>query len=202
MILNKNKIVNAAFALSLQHGFDNVSIRQIQKEAGVSAGTIYYHFKDKNEILVCMVNKYLINCFFEFKEAIRDFNGSFIEKIEFLGKYKLYDFIKIKDRTFHNNGKLNYKTYFSLFTSIYHQNPEVRHLFYELQEELFNFCHEFIKRASENEEIRKDIDIKTMTIFIKTCLDGYIFGWKYRTKFSPGEILKADIKMIWEAVKK
>ncbi|RBQ22635.1 hypothetical protein ALNOE001_16930 [Candidatus Methanobinarius endosymbioticus] len=50
-INNKQKIVDAAFDLSVKYGFDNVSMKQIQEAADIGAGSIYYHFKNKNEIL-------------------------------------------------------------------------------------------------------------------------------------------------------
>ncbi|WP_225370126.1 TetR/AcrR family transcriptional regulator [Methanobrevibacter arboriphilus] len=54
---NKDKIAQAAFLLSLKYGFDNVSIKQIQEEANVTTGAIYYHFKDKNDILDYILKK-------------------------------------------------------------------------------------------------------------------------------------------------
>lgn len=203
MMNNKNKIAEVAFLLSLREGFDNISIKQIQEESGLSPGTIYYHFKNKSEILFYMINRYLLEgFFFDFKEAMRNFNGSFIEKIEFIFNYKIYDFVKVEENSSQEGYELDSGKYFSLFAAIYHQNPEIRPIFTELQDGLYDFFAELLREAIKNGEIREDIDVKLLTIFIKTCLQGYIFEWLYQPKLSLEEIVDANVKMIWEAVKK
>jgi len=203
MIDNRNKIALAAFALSLQEGFDNVSIKQIQQESELATGSIYYHFKDKNEILTYMVHMYLMDNFNEFKEAIKNFDGSFIERIEFIFNYKTNSFIKeeldIKLATGH---EFDYKKYYTLLTSIFHQHPEARHLFYKLHDDLYDFYSGLVQDAIANGEIRDDIDIDMLVIFIQTSFKGYIDLWVYQPNFPFKKIVDSNLKLIWEAIKK
>lgn len=46
----KNKIYKCGVRLIRKHGFDNVTVEQISKEAGVSVGTYYYYFESKFSI--------------------------------------------------------------------------------------------------------------------------------------------------------
>ncbi len=50
-IKTKAKIYNTAFDLMEKKGFDNITIEEISKKAGVSVGAFYHYFKSKNDIL-------------------------------------------------------------------------------------------------------------------------------------------------------
>ncbi len=44
------RIINCAFAEFSKHGYDRASTNRIVKEAGVSRGLLYHHFKDKEDL--------------------------------------------------------------------------------------------------------------------------------------------------------
>jgi len=200
---NRDKIVEVAFLLSLKNGFDRVSIKQIQEESGLAAGSIYYHFKDKTEILEFMVNRYLLNNFQGFKHAIMNTNCSFKEKLHFIFHYKSTSFNKEEIGMYSSTlPSFNYKDYFILLMSIYHQYPQIRHLFHEMHDDLFGFYNEMIQEAVENKEIRDDIDIKSLNIFIQTSLKGYVDLWLNQPNLLFDEIINANVEMVWEAIKK
>ncbi|KQM40746.1 hypothetical protein ASE55_13675 [Chryseobacterium sp. Leaf201] len=46
----RTRILDAARKIFLQKGYENTSMRNIASEISYSAGTIYFHFKDKSEI--------------------------------------------------------------------------------------------------------------------------------------------------------
>jgi len=50
----RQRIIKAAFSCFLREGFQKTSIRAICKEAGLAVGTLYIHFKDRNEIISSM----------------------------------------------------------------------------------------------------------------------------------------------------
>ena len=47
----KQKITDAAILLYSERGFDNISMRDIASAVGITAGSIYNHFKSKQDIL-------------------------------------------------------------------------------------------------------------------------------------------------------
>ena len=53
---NKNRIIKAALKLINDNGFDDVSVLEITKEAGVSKGAFYIHFKSKEDLIVQQIN--------------------------------------------------------------------------------------------------------------------------------------------------
>ena len=63
----KEKILGVAEQLFAEKGFNGTSIDKIAKTAGVNKGLIYYHFKDKKDIVVSIF-KGIIN---EIEQSIR-----------------------------------------------------------------------------------------------------------------------------------
>lgn len=53
----KNEILDAAEHLFRTKGFDHTSTNDILNEIGIARGTLYYHFKSKEELLDSMINR-------------------------------------------------------------------------------------------------------------------------------------------------
>ena len=53
----KNEILDVAEQLFAEKGFDNASTNDIIKEIGIARGTLYHHFKSKEEILDAIVDR-------------------------------------------------------------------------------------------------------------------------------------------------
>ncbi len=56
-IERKNEILDAAERLFGTKGFDNTSTNDILNEVGIARGTLYYHFKSKEDILDAMIGR-------------------------------------------------------------------------------------------------------------------------------------------------
>lgn len=52
----RDEIVTAARSLFLKDGFEATPINRLARAAGVSANTIYWYFKDKDEVLVAVLD--------------------------------------------------------------------------------------------------------------------------------------------------
>ncbi|MBQ7277120.1 MAG: TetR/AcrR family transcriptional regulator [Bacilli bacterium] len=55
---NKDKIIEVALKLINEKGFDNVSVSEITKEAGVSKGAFYIHFESKEDLIEKQISMY------------------------------------------------------------------------------------------------------------------------------------------------
>ena len=53
----KNEILDVAEHLCAEKGFENASTNDILKEIGIARGTLYYHFKSKEEILDAIIDR-------------------------------------------------------------------------------------------------------------------------------------------------
>lgn len=64
-----------AITLIAKHGFHSVSLRQLAKATNIQPGSVYGHYKNKNEILLELLTEYmedLIAAWSEKKKKIRD----------------------------------------------------------------------------------------------------------------------------------
>ena len=55
--VRKNEILDAAADLFNSDGFDGTTISAIIEKAGIARGTIYYHFKSKEDILDALIDR-------------------------------------------------------------------------------------------------------------------------------------------------
>jgi len=55
----KQDIIAAASRLFADKGFDGTSMTALAKEAGITANTIYWYFKDKDDVLIAVLNDVL-----------------------------------------------------------------------------------------------------------------------------------------------
>ena len=199
---NKDKIIETAFSLSLKQGFDNVSIKQIQKEASVSAGSIYYHFEDKNDILASMIERFINKQIERYGENIRKYDGNFYEKLNFIFYHHVGG--EINDENFaielSDNNRID-PTEYDLFTlGVYHQHPEFRPLFEEFNRDLIKIYEEFIEEFKEKNEISNDIDTKDTAIYILTVLAGFAKLWVALPDFPFEKFVDINVKMICDTL--
>lgn len=68
----RRQIVEGARSVFLSNGFDAASMGEIAKVAGVSKGTLYVYFKDKDELFKAIVER---ECLFQ-AEGIFDFDNA------------------------------------------------------------------------------------------------------------------------------
>ncbi|RHW32391.1 TetR/AcrR family transcriptional regulator [Lysinibacillus yapensis] len=54
----RNEILDAAEELFVQKGFDGTSTNEILEKVGIARGTLYYHFKSKEDIMDALINRY------------------------------------------------------------------------------------------------------------------------------------------------
>jgi len=53
----RNEILDAADMLFADKGFDNTSTSDILEKVGIARGTLYYHFKSKEDILDALIKR-------------------------------------------------------------------------------------------------------------------------------------------------
>ena len=52
------EIMNAAMQLFMEKGYTNTTTQDIVDKVNISRGLLYYHFKNKEDILYCLVEQY------------------------------------------------------------------------------------------------------------------------------------------------
>lgn len=78
---NEQSIKKAALKLFSEKGFYSTSTRELTEAAGVSKGTLYWHWKSKEEVAFSLVSD-MLGDFLELIERARDEKGPVIERME------------------------------------------------------------------------------------------------------------------------
>jgi len=82
----KETIVRESVKLFLAKGFRGTSVKQITEAAGIARGTLYWHFKSKDEILENVLRKFEHEFVDGFMEKVGKCSGDFISKYKILHK--------------------------------------------------------------------------------------------------------------------
>lgn len=64
----RNKIIQAAQLVFLKEGFQKTTVKQIMEEAGIGYGTVYGHFKGKDDLLIVLMED-VMKRFFEIADT-------------------------------------------------------------------------------------------------------------------------------------
>lgn len=77
----RNEILDAADELFSQKGFDGASTNDILEKVGIARGTLYYHFKSKEDIMDGLIDRYNVRLLGAAQEIAADKSISVIERI-------------------------------------------------------------------------------------------------------------------------
>jgi len=77
----RNEILDAADELFGQKGFDGTSTNDILSKVGIARGTLYYHFKSKEDIMDALIERYNVNILGAAQAIAADRNIPVIERI-------------------------------------------------------------------------------------------------------------------------
>lgn len=89
--ITRQKILEVAEQLFSEKGYDGTSIDAVSKAAGINKATIYYHFKDKQDIIMSLFNRILVDLESQLKAnapVYLDMKDALRQEIRFLEKKK------------------------------------------------------------------------------------------------------------------
>lgn len=77
----RNEILDAADELFSQKGFDGTSTKDILEKVGIARGTLYYHFKSKEDIMDALIERYNVRILGAAQEIAADKSIPVIERM-------------------------------------------------------------------------------------------------------------------------
>ena len=80
------EITAAALALFVERGYANTRLEDVAARAGVSKGTLYLYFANKEELFKAVVREALVARLVEFRDRIGHFQGSSFELLRLVFK--------------------------------------------------------------------------------------------------------------------
>ena len=79
--IRRAEIMDAAMLLFMEKGYVNTTTQDIVDKVNISRGLLYYHFKNKEDILYCLVERYSEKLLRDIHVIVNDDDKTAIEKI-------------------------------------------------------------------------------------------------------------------------
>ena len=79
--IRRAEIMDAAMLLFMEKGYANTTTQDIVDKVNISRGLLYYHFKNKEDILYCLVEQYSDKLLKDIHVIVYDEDKTAIEKI-------------------------------------------------------------------------------------------------------------------------
>ena len=167
----KEQIIYKALELYLLHGYENVSITDLQSALDMGRGTMYYHFKNKDEIYVEIVNRFFLRPKQEMLRLKDDIRVP--EMIEALLRY----FRFLEDSLMElENRNINTSNVIMLLYTAYHRFPELHRKAHRLYASEQAMWMRALRNSIMAGEVRRDIPIEVTATLFTQVKDGYDAG--------------------------
>lgn len=79
--IRRAEIMDAAMLLFMEKGYTNTTTQDIVDKVNISRGLLYYHFKNKEDILYCLVERYSEKLLRDIHVIVYDEDKTAIEKV-------------------------------------------------------------------------------------------------------------------------
>ncbi len=166
----KERIIEEAFKLFLNHNFEKVSINDLEKAVGKTRGAIFYFFKNKEEIFNEVIDVYIIKTQnptdkfnFDNNISLEQFICHYINGINaIMSKMLSLSVVNI------------FKGYFSLYLQASRIYPNFAEIMTQNSVEELNLWEKVISRAVQTKEI-KEVNTRQYATIFRSCFLGLAF---------------------------
>lgn len=199
----KSRIMETAFKLLLEKGFDNVSITEVKRESNITTGGFYHHFDSKDTLMVEVIKKYIFNYFYLTMENIKNFEGTPKEKLKVAILSMTGDDTVINESTQLVGGpeKIDYRTLHLLLIEGVQKYDMISEIYTEFFRKLFNFINDVIDEGISQGVIRSDIDPIKISEVIETMIMGTVIMWIALPEKSLEQRVEINIDELWDHIK-
>ena len=165
----RDKILLKALELYMIEGYANVSITDLQSALDMGRGTLYYYFKDKDELFQEVVNMFLIKPKERALERVKE-SVTIPEMIEAMMYYlnQLQEFYNQVE-----NKNINTSNVVTVMYTAYSRFPELYKKARRMYERELNLWVLAIKNSMRAGEVRGDVPIETTAHMFVHIKDGW-----------------------------
>lgn len=192
----REKILLKAIELYMIEGYANVSITDLQEALNMGRGTMYYYFKDKDELFQEVVSTFLIQPKQRALDRVKD--GTTIPEMIEAMQYYLHQLRDVHEQV--DNKNINTSNVVNVMFTAYSKFPELYKKARRLYERELNLWIQAIKNSMRAGEVRGDVHIETIAHMFLHIKDGWDPG---RTSGPMNyEILYDQYSYLYELIKK
>lgn len=158
---SRQKLLIAAATCFAKKGYDQCSVADISREAGMSQGSMYVHFTSKEELFKCMIQQEHGDAAEKMRQAAED-APSFETIMDLLVKC-------VRDVGF----PIDHRLWVEIL-AVAARNETIREAFLESDRIMRNAFVSLIKKAVKLGEVDKKLDYEAVSVWIYALVDGLI----------------------------
>jgi len=167
----KEQIIYKALELYLLHGYENVSITDLQSALDMGRGTMYYYFKNKDEIYIEIVNRFFLRPKQEMLRLPDEIRVP--DMIEALLRY--FRFLEESLMELENRN-INTSNVIMLLYTAYHRFPELYRRAYRLYATEQSLWQRALRNSMIAGDVRRNIPLAETAALFTQIKDGYDAG--------------------------
>ena len=190
--LMARKILDTALKLFCDKGYYNTTTNEIAREAGISVGSLYSYFQDKDTIFIEILKQYHCNFLTVFENIRSEANSS-------IYKHDKKEWLHVLV-TYLINLHMPVKTLNRELHALYYTKSEVKTVMDEQTEKIKTYTLEFLKE--NHDEIMTDnleVTILLMVDFISSMVDRIVFDEEL-TKDEKERIIHVGVNAIFKVL--
>lgn len=182
-LTTKDKILKSALKLFAKQGIDKTSTQQITEDVGIASGTLFVHFKTKQELIDTLYIQIKKGMFAHVSQSLKE-HQSVEESLKSASKGMIEYYLK------------NYSEF--KFIELVETDPQVSKTAVEAGQKEYA---DFVKIVAEwqKQGVLKDIDLKLLGDFMWYFI---IVLVKYYKENKIKEVDKKHLDLLWDAVKR
>lgn len=193
----KTDILNAAQELFAEKSFEKTTIDEIAKNVGISKGSVYLDFKNKDQILLALAERHVLFLTNKLEAQVNSAEAPYLELLRQIFKNHV---INVYDMAFSHM-----QSHVSLIHTSYHIKQELNYLV----EKWFINIASILEKAEQNGEIKPYSDYKKLAQLIQISLQGFFppydlkYSHNHRTDLKKDEIrtlLLEDVSTVIEII--
>lgn len=164
----RDRILEEAIRLFLKNGFKGTSVKDLTEAVGIARGTLYCHFKSKDEVLESILEKYSREHLDQLIATIDDCKADFVTKFR--------TFFRFTTEFARDNREL-LLAYNTLIGEIIGNNSDAEKKIRELQAKFNFFVENLITYGQGEGTVPKEIDAHTHSHVITATFSGMLLQW-------------------------
>lgn len=195
----KEIILKEAFRLFFQKGYDAVSVTDLVQAAHSSRGNMFHHFKNKEDIFIHVVQKFIFDLFdediqpgvYKSETPLKDFIMNQIGNIEKRMEYLEKEY----------EGSITASNFLSFLLYIKERYPEWNDKFLSSEQEKTSMWHEIVELSKQRGEIKSDVDATQIISIFRNIFVGLSYREALTHQLSL-EVLMSQISYFYSLIKK
>lgn len=196
-----DRILENTYKLFLKKGLFNVSSEDISNASNISPGTLYYHFKNKDEIIETVINKYVLKAYYDCLDSANECNKDTFSRLNVF-----YKGILGLDNNYNPKGIFNQEDDFKRILVISLEGMQkyshINDKYHEFNRSYTESIRNIIEFGKNNNEIKSTLDTDELVLFIKSNINGIFFLWIVQENINSKEIIDINLMHVWNYIKK